>query len=75
MEDIANLANKVLVLAQGKILFTGAPRELFQQTEILNRAGLEPPPITQLMQKLSAEGFKVKLDAINFDEAVAGFGK
>ena len=75
MEDIANLANKVLVLSRGEILFQGTPRKLFQQSEILKVAGLEPPPITQLMQKLSAAGLKVKIDALNFDEAIENFGK
>ena len=46
MEDIARFANRVVVLAQGKILFVGTPRELFTREEILARAGLEPPPIT-----------------------------
>lgn len=73
MEDIANLANRVIVLAQGKILFNDTPRKLFVQEEILNRAGLLPPPITQLMKILSREGFKVKLDALNIDEAVNNF--
>ena len=31
MEDIANLANRVIVLAQGKILFDGVPRKLFMK--------------------------------------------
>ena len=73
MEDIANLANKVIVLSQGKILFDGAPRNLFTQEEILNQAGLLPPPITQLMKKLHDAGLKVRTDAINFDEALANF--
>ena len=73
MEDIANLANRVIVLAQGEILFDGAPRKLFLQEEILNRAGLAPPPITQLMQKLSHAGLQVKIDALNIDEALKNF--
>jgi len=73
MEDIANLANKVLVLAQGKILFQGTPRELFQQTEILKVAGLEPPPITQLAQELNRAGLKIKSDALTVEELVKNF--
>ena len=73
MEDIANLASRVIVLAQGKILFEGTPRKLFTQEEILRRAGLEQPPITQLMQKLNRAGLNVKIDALNIDEAVANF--
>ena len=53
MEDIARFANRVIVLAQGKILFVGTPRELFAREEILASAGLEPPPVTQLLNKLN----------------------
>ena len=73
MEDIANLANKVLVLSQGKILFQGEPRELFQQAEILKVAGLEPPPVTQLVQKLNDAGLKIKSDALTMEELVKSF--
>ena len=69
MEDIANLANRVIVLAQGKILFEGTPRKLFGQTEILEQAGLMPPPVTQLMLELRRAGFPVSKEIITIDEA------
>ncbi len=62
MEDIARFANRVVVLAQGKILFIGTPRELFAKEEILLRAGLEPPPITQLLKKLNLNENVLTLD-------------
>ncbi|MBR4903724.1 MAG: ATP-binding cassette domain-containing protein, partial [Selenomonadaceae bacterium] len=64
MEDIARFANRVIVLAQGKILFNGTPREFFAQDKILARAGLEPPPITQLLHKLN-----INEQALTLDEA------
>ena len=64
MEDIARFANRVIVLAQGKILFVGTPRELFSRAEILARAGLEPPPVTQLLHKLN-----INQQALTLDEA------
>jgi len=63
MDDIARFADKAIVLAQGEILFTGTPRELFTREEILSRAGLEPPPIARLMRKLNL------LPALTLDEA------
>ncbi|MBR2519511.1 MAG: energy-coupling factor transporter ATPase [Selenomonadaceae bacterium] len=62
MDDIARFADRVIVLAQGKILFTGNPRELFAREEILQRAGLEPPPITQLMKILGVNEIVLSLD-------------
>ena len=64
MEDIARFANRVVVLAQGQAIFIGTPRELFARDEILARAGLEPPPITQLLRKL-----KIDQQALTLDEA------
>lgn len=69
MEDIANLASRVIVLAQGKILFDGAPRKLFSQKEILDAAGLLPPPVTQLMLELKNSGLNVDSEIITLDEA------
>lgn len=69
MEDIANLASRVVVLAQGKILFDGAPRKLFAQEKILDAAGLLPPPVTQLMLELNRAGLSVDAGAITLDEA------
>lgn len=69
MEDIAALANRVIVLAQGKILFEGTPRKLFGQTEILEKAGLMPPPVTQLMLEMRRAGFNVNTEILSIDEA------
>lgn len=69
MEDIAALANRVIVLAQGKILFEGTPRKLFGQAEILEKAGLMPPPVTQLMLELRRAGFPVSTEIITVEEA------
>ena len=64
MEDIARFASRVVVLAQGKVLFIGKPRELFAKEEILSRAGLEPPPITKLLRTLNLDE-----QALTVDEA------
>ena len=62
MEDIARFSNRVVVLAQGQIIFTGTPRELFAREDILNRAGLEPPPITKLLRTLGINEIALTLD-------------
>ena len=58
MEDIASLAERVIVLAGGEILFDGVPRKLFAQAEILKRAGLLTTAATNLAEKISRAGFK-----------------
>ena len=62
MEDISRFAKRVIVLAQGKILFTGTPRELFSRDEILARAGLEPPPVTKILHALGIDEVALTID-------------
>ena len=69
MEDIIGLANRVLVLAQGKILFDGVPRELFCREEILKTAGLMPPAITRLVRSFRQSGIDIPPDIMTADEA------
>ena len=68
MEDIATLAERVLVLTDGEILFEGTPRKLFTKAEILTRAGLELPSATRLIQKISRAGFNVNTEILTIDE-------
>ncbi len=69
MEDVANLAEKVLVLTDGEILFEGTPRKLFTDIKILERAGLELPAATRLIHKFSRAGFNVNTEILTIDEA------
>ena len=69
IEDVANLAEKVLVLTDGEILFEGTPRKLFTDIKILERAGLELPAATRLIHKFSRAGFKVNTEILTIDEA------
>lgn len=69
MEDIALFAERVLVLAEGKILFEGTPRKLFTKNEILSRAGLMPPSATKIIKKIFRAGFNVNTEILSIDEA------
>ncbi|MBQ9488040.1 MAG: energy-coupling factor transporter ATPase [Selenomonadaceae bacterium] len=69
MEDIARLAERVVVLTSGEIVFDGTPRKLFSQNEILETAGLELPAATRIMQKISRAGFNVNTEILTIDEA------
>ena len=69
IEDVANLAEKVLVLTDGEILFEGTPRKLFTDIKILERAGLELPAATRLIHKFSRAGFNVNTEILTIDEA------
>ncbi|MDR2753271.1 MAG: energy-coupling factor transporter ATPase [Oscillospiraceae bacterium] len=48
-------ADRVLVMHEGRLLLQGTPGEVFAQTEVLTRAGLELPAPARLAQALRTE--------------------
>lgn len=68
--DEAVLAQRVLVMNQGRITADGPPREVLTRVEWLKGLGLDAPRLTQLLIYLREAGLEV--DAGSFDIAVAG---
>lgn len=52
MGDIAELANRVLVMNRGKLVMNGTPAEVFSRGEPLWEMGLGLPPATEFMERL-----------------------
>lgn len=52
MEDAAELSDRIVVLSQGRVLFTGTPREVFSNTEVLDTARLLQPEAMRFAQEL-----------------------
>jgi energy-coupling factor transport system ATP-binding protein len=70
MEDIAKLADNVIIMAQGKVAAQGTPREVFAQDNLLRQAGLRPPQIAVMMQRLSAAGLPVNSHVLTPEEGL-----
>ncbi len=67
---VPNYAQKVFVLVDGLLIAEGTPKEIFAQPEILDKANLEVPIVTELFQDLEEEGFDMKGDyPLTIDEA------
>lgn len=69
MEDVADYAQRIIVLDQGRILYDGTPREVFAHYKELEQAGLAVPQVTYLMHELQARGLPVNTDIITVEEA------
>lgn len=69
MEDVADYAQRIIVLDQGRILYDGTPREVFAHYKELEQAGLAAPQVTYLMHELQARGLPVNTDIITVEEA------
>lgn len=70
MKDIADLADKILVMDKGRLAMSGTPREVFSRRNDLLSIGLSVPPITELLYRLRDSGLKINPDVLNMDEAV-----
>ncbi|MDQ1371609.1 MAG: ATP-binding cassette protein [Candidatus Thermoplasmatota archaeon] len=56
MKLVAEHANRVVVMAEGRIVLDSDTRGAFSDIELLRRSKLLPPPVTQLAHKLSQMG-------------------
>ncbi|MCQ2449528.1 MAG: energy-coupling factor transporter ATPase [Clostridia bacterium] len=70
MEDMAMLADKLLVLNDGKLLMYDETRNVFSKPEVLREAGLNVPIVTRVFEELKAKGYDVPTDIFTVDEAV-----
>ena len=57
MDDVAQVADRVLVMNDGKIQLMGTVEEVYSQGELLSSLGLDVPEITTLFLKLKSAGF------------------
>lgn len=69
MDDVAQFADRIMVLSKGKLIFFDTPEEVFSHVEELEEIGLSAPQITYLMRDLAAAGLPVDLNANTVEEA------
>lgn len=69
MDDIARLADLVLVLDGGRLTMSGTPAEVFGREAELRDIGLDIPDVTALMRTLRQKGFAVDPDTFTVDRA------
>ena len=66
--DEAAQADRLVVMAKGKVVADGVPKEVFSHVEELRSVGLTVPQTTQLLWELRQEGYDVPLDALSDEE-------
>ncbi len=69
MEDAARVASRLIVMREGKIFMTGAPRAVFAQAQALEQSGLSVPQVTKIMMELQARGLPVRTDCYTVEQA------
>lgn len=56
MDDVAQLATRIVVMARGTVVMQGAPGEVFSRAEELQALGLDVPQTCKLSQRLRQMG-------------------
>lgn len=69
MEDISKLADRIIVMHQGKIILFGSPKEVFHKVDLLEKIGLAAPQIAYLMKRLKEKDPEVRDDIYTVEEA------
>ncbi len=71
---VPDYANKVFVLVDGELIAEGTPKAIFSQPEVLEKAHLKIPIVTELFQQLETEGFDMENDyPLTIEEAKEKF--
>ncbi len=70
MEDAARMANRIVVLAKGKILMEGKPAQVFARAEELIEAGLNVPQVTRVFMELNKRGIDINPAVYTVKQAV-----
>ena len=71
MEDISRMANRLIVIDNGKIQLDGKPIDIFMnKRQELQSAGVDVPPVSKLVEYLRDRGLPVSQQVISVDDAV-----
>ena len=70
MEDIASVADRVIVMSHGKMLLSGTPSEVFSHSDEILSAGLDLPQITHIVNTLRKQGFNLPKSVYTIEQAV-----
>lgn len=70
MEDIAQFADRILVMNKGGLAIDGTPSEVFSRGDELSDMGLDLPQVTKICNNLIKAGYPVKKGIYTVSEAV-----
>lgn len=69
MEDIAKVAEEVIVMNHGTPEFSGSVGDVFSRSLELSQMGLSVPQISRVMDALREKGFDIERDVFTVDKA------
>lgn len=70
IDEVAALADRVVVLSEGAVVLDGPPREVFAQVDALAELGLRPPVAVEATHRLRAAGLALEGCPLTVEEGV-----
>ncbi len=70
MEDVARMADRLLVLEHSRVRMDGTPREVFQRAWELREIGLSIPQVTQVFLRLREMGIAIDSGVFTMEQAL-----
>ncbi len=71
MDEIATMADRIIVMDRGRIIMDGLTRQVFARFKELQAIGLELPEVTVLVNKLRSAGFNLPAEVLDVREALS----
>ena len=68
MEDVADYAQRVIVMNGGQVMYEGDKKEVFSHKKALEEAGLAVPFYRQVCEELADRGFPIQRDLLTLEE-------
>lgn len=75
MEDIAKVANKVLVMNKGRVAMYGGVSEVYSNCDELTEMGLNVPQITRVFSILKEKGLRFDSDVFTVEQGVSALSR
>ncbi|MBL4933884.1 energy-coupling factor transporter ATPase [Clostridium paridis] len=69
MEDVAKVAERVIVMNGGEIILDESPKNVFKEIGTLENVGLAVPQVTYLVKELKSKGFELGDDIFTISQA------
>ncbi len=69
--DEAVQADRVIVIDEGRIILDGVPKKVFSQVEVLKKAGLDVPQVTEFVCELRKRGVSIDPDVLTEEECIS----
>ena len=71
MDDVARIADRIIVISNGAVFMDGRPEEVFMEPEKLLSQGLDVPRATAIAMELRSRGVSIPMPVCTHEQLLA----